>query len=95
MPFFSKPTDGLRLWENLTGGWLRRINVTALFPRTGDDQMSPGAFKFLWGGLFGNVAETLAFLTQDEAQTTWANIIGESFSCEAYDRGYFFQKVSQ
>jgi hypothetical protein len=57
--------------------------------------MSPGAFKFLWGGLFGNVAETLAFLTQDEAQTTWANIIGESFSCEAYDRGYFFQKVSQ
>ena len=69
--------------------------VTALFPRTGDDQMSPGAFKFLWGGLFGYVAETLAFLTQDEAQTTWANIIGESFSCEAYDRGYFFQKVSQ
>ena len=54
--------------------------MTALFPRAGDDQISPGAFKFLWGSLFGNVAKTLAFLTQDEAQTTRANIIGEGFS---------------
>ena len=69
--------------------------MTALFPRAGGDQISPGAFKFLWGSLFGNVAKTLAFLTQDEAQTTRANIIGEGFSCEVCDRDYFFQKVSQ
>jgi hypothetical protein len=69
--------------------------VTAMFPRTGNANSTAGAFKFLWGGEFENVGKTLELIARDEAQAAWAKIIGKTFACEAYDRGYYFRKISR
>ncbi|MFL2537867.1 MAG: hypothetical protein ACJ0RQ_16865 [Candidatus Azotimanducaceae bacterium] len=69
--------------------------VSALFPSSGSMESSAESFKFLWGGDFTNVGETLGFLTEPESQATWASITSETYACETFDRGYFFQRISQ
>ena len=41
--------------------------VSAIFPSSGATEDATGTFKFLWGGDFANVGETLNFLTKPAA----------------------------
>jgi hypothetical protein len=41
------------------------------------------------------IGKTRELIAKDEAQAAWAKIIGKTFACEAYDRGYYFRKISR
>jgi len=66
--------------------------VSAIFPSSGAPEEATGTFKFLWGGDFADVGETLSFLTKPEANATWLEITGSTYSCDTFDRGYYFQR---
>ena len=66
--------------------------VSAIFPSSGATEDATGTFKFLWGGDFANVGETLNFLTKPAANATWQKTIEGTYSCDTFDRGYFFQR---
>ena len=66
--------------------------VSAIFPSSGAPEEATGTFKFLWGGDFANVGETLSFLTKPEANATWLEITESTYSCDTFDRGYYFQR---
>lgn len=69
--------------------------VTAIFPSSGATEDRAGKFKFLWGGDFKNVGKTTAFLTRPEAVATWVKLSQKTYSCDTFDRGYFFQRISE
>lgn len=66
--------------------------VSALFPSSGSTEEAAGTFKVLWGGDFADVGKTLEFLTKPESIATWQKIIQRTYSCDTFDRGYFFQR---
>jgi len=68
--------------------------VDALFPSSGATEDATGTFKFLWGGDFANVGESLNFLTKPESNATWTKITEQTYSCDTFDRGYLFQRYN-